>query len=659
MPKPLAVQLYTFRDPARFGGAGLGLDPDDARGDRRDRLPRGRDGRRARRRPAWPRDATLEARRARGHELAHVGQHRRPRGVRARRRPASPSSASRPIIVSGSGFDLGRRGRGLRRPTERRGRGRRRGMACRSATTTTTPRCAPVDGDPGVSPAGRARSTRRSSSRSTSSGSSSAAPMPAAVIARARRRGSCRSTSRTASTSRATPTAASRSSTCRSATGSSTSPPAVAAAETLPGHRVARSSSSTTSTGSPIEAVARSYAQPHRARSRPGSGGVTATRPARVGIVGCGDVTGLYLPGCAAFPVIELAACADLDAGARRRPVGAGRVPGDVRRGAARRPVDRGRAQPDAADGPRRRSRGRRSPPASTSTRRSRSPRPATTRATILAAADAAGVRVGGAPDTFLGGGLQTARAVHRRRRRSASRSLANAAVAPPGPGALAPEPGVLLRPRRRPAARRRAVLRRGAGQPARADRRAWRRSRAASAASGGSRRGRARARRSRSRRRPRSIAALHASPRGRSAGSWRRSMSSRAPRRTSRSTGRRVRSSSAIPNWFDGAVRRRRHRRRRVGRTCRCGPDGGDRSRGRARRHDRGDPRRPAGAGVRRASRSTCSTCCSRRRRRRPTGADGRDREHLRAPGGRLPEPRPSRRSVSSSRSMSSSVER
>lgn len=27
MPKPLAAQLYTFRDPARFGGAGMGLDP--------------------------------------------------------------------------------------------------------------------------------------------------------------------------------------------------------------------------------------------------------------------------------------------------------------------------------------------------------------------------------------------------------------------------------------------------------------------------------------------------------------------------------------------------------------------------------------------------------------------------------------------------------
>ncbi len=28
MPLPLAVQLYTFRDPVRFGGAGMGLDPE-------------------------------------------------------------------------------------------------------------------------------------------------------------------------------------------------------------------------------------------------------------------------------------------------------------------------------------------------------------------------------------------------------------------------------------------------------------------------------------------------------------------------------------------------------------------------------------------------------------------------------------------------------
>ena len=37
-------------------------------------------------------------------------------------------------------------------------------------------------------------------------------------------------------------------------------------------------------------------------------------RPARVGIVGCGNVWELYLRGCASFPSVELAACADLDA---------------------------------------------------------------------------------------------------------------------------------------------------------------------------------------------------------------------------------------------------------------------------------------------------------------------------------------------------------
>ena len=41
----------------------------------------------------------------------------------------------------------------------------------------------------------------------------------------------------------------------------------------------------------------------------------TAVRPGRVGIVGCGNVTDLYLPGSARFPIIELAACADMDAG--------------------------------------------------------------------------------------------------------------------------------------------------------------------------------------------------------------------------------------------------------------------------------------------------------------------------------------------------------
>ena len=41
---------------------------------------------------------------------------------------------------------------------------------------------------------------------------------------------------------------------------------------------------------------------------------IAEDRPARVGIVGCGDVTNLYLPGTAPFRSIELVACSDLDA---------------------------------------------------------------------------------------------------------------------------------------------------------------------------------------------------------------------------------------------------------------------------------------------------------------------------------------------------------
>ena len=76
--------------------------------------------------------------------------------------------------------------------------------------------------------------------------------------------------------------------------------------------------------------------------------------------------------------------------------------------------------------------------------------------AAILAAAAAAGVRVGAAPDTFLGGGLRTARAIIDEGG-IGTPLLAFATVRRARPGALAPEPGRLLRAGRRPAARRRA----------------------------------------------------------------------------------------------------------------------------------------------------------------------------------------------------------
>ena len=103
VPKPLAVQLYTFRDPDRFGGAGLGLDPptldaiaaigylgvetvDVPGGDPVAGAPRPRCGR------------------SRGDQLAYLGQRRDPDGFE-RAAGAVAALGSRRIIVSGSGFD--------------------------------------------------------------------------------------------------------------------------------------------------------------------------------------------------------------------------------------------------------------------------------------------------------------------------------------------------------------------------------------------------------------------------------------------------------------------------------------------------------------------------------------------------------------------------
>jgi predicted dehydrogenase len=137
----------------------------------------------------------------------------------------------------------------------------------------------------------------------------------------------------------------------------------------------------------------------------------TAVRPARVGIVGCGDVTNLYLPGCAPYASIELAACADLDV-ARAAAL-------STRGGFPAVSVDALLADPSIEIAlvltP---------PVAHAAVSRAAiaagkhvyTEKPLATAlqdaSTILADAEAAGVRVGAAPDTFLGGGLQTARAL-------------------------------------------------------------------------------------------------------------------------------------------------------------------------------------------------------------------------------------------------------
>ena len=134
-------------------------------------------------------------------------------------------------------------------------------------------------------------------------------------------------------------------------------------------------------------------------------------RPARVAIIGSGNVTHFYLTGAPMFPSIELAACADLD------PARADAVSAEG--GFPARPVDEILSDPSidvalvltppAAHAPV-------SLAAIAAGKHVYTEKPlATSRddaRRVLAAAAEAGVRVGAAPDTFLGGGLQTARAV-------------------------------------------------------------------------------------------------------------------------------------------------------------------------------------------------------------------------------------------------------
>lgn len=141
------------------------------------------------------------------------------------------------------------------------------------------------------------------------------------------------------------------------------------------------------------------------------TGPFATVTPARVGIVGCGNVTGLYLPGCAAFPSIELAACADRDPARATALAERGGFPAMSIEALLADPsieIVLNLTPPTAHAGVTR--------AAIAAGKHVFTEKPfATDRAdaeAILAEADAAGVRIGGAPDTFLGVGLQTARAV-------------------------------------------------------------------------------------------------------------------------------------------------------------------------------------------------------------------------------------------------------
>jgi predicted dehydrogenase len=138
---------------------------------------------------------------------------------------------------------------------------------------------------------------------------------------------------------------------------------------------------------------------------------IADARPARVGIVGCGNVTDLYLPGVAPFDSIELAACTDLDADRAAALAARGGFPAVTLEALLADPAIEIVLvlTPPAAHAAVSRA-------AIAAGKHVYSEKPlATTReeaGAILAEAAAAGVRLGAAPDTFLGGGLQTARAL-------------------------------------------------------------------------------------------------------------------------------------------------------------------------------------------------------------------------------------------------------
>lgn len=164
-------------------------------------------------------------------------------------------------------------------------------------------------------------------------------------------------------------------------------------------------------------------------------------RPARVGIIGCGDVTNLYLPGTARFENIELAACADLDPARAAALAERGGFPAV--------PVETLLADPSieialVLTPPVAHAAISRATIAAGKHVYSEKPLATTMAdaAAILEDARSAGVRVGAAPDTFLGGGLRTARELIDEGA-IGTPLAATASVAHLGPESWHPNPGI------------------------------------------------------------------------------------------------------------------------------------------------------------------------------------------------------------------------
>ena len=136
-----------------------------------------------------------------------------------------------------------------------------------------------------------------------------------------------------------------------------------------------------------------------------------AVEPVRIGLIGCGTISPAYLRAAATFDILRFVACADLDAAAAERT--------EANFGVAATSVDALLARDDVeavlnltVPG----AHGSVNLAAIAAGKHAYCEKPfghdVAEGESVLAAAEAAGLRVGCAPDTFLGGGHQTVRAL-------------------------------------------------------------------------------------------------------------------------------------------------------------------------------------------------------------------------------------------------------
>jgi predicted dehydrogenase len=133
-------------------------------------------------------------------------------------------------------------------------------------------------------------------------------------------------------------------------------------------------------------------------------------RKVKMGVIGCGNISGIYLKNCTKFDILEVAACADLDLARAQAKAAEYGIPQALT-------VAELLADPSIEIVLNLTTPNAHAEIAQAAVQAGKSvynEKPLTIRRedarSLLAAAQAKGLRVGGAPDTFLGGGLQTCR---------------------------------------------------------------------------------------------------------------------------------------------------------------------------------------------------------------------------------------------------------